>query len=130
LPRSSLFMVGKAQKSHVVRPELNSGFGLENVDRWNPIRTSAVKSRSRPMRFLGFSNHENGAPKQEISKWSTACNTFSRSEWSAVRSASLAKGGTLKKRPSPHLYNVPTRNNKVSPRNYQTGFVSFILYFR
>jgi hypothetical protein len=33
------------------------------------------------MRFLlGFSNHENGAPRQEISKWSTVCSTFSRSE--------------------------------------------------
>jgi hypothetical protein len=29
---------------------------------------------------------------------------FSRSGWSVVRSASLAKGGTLKKRPSPHLH--------------------------
>jgi hypothetical protein len=47
LPRSSLFMVGKAQKSHGARSELNSVFGLENVDRWNPIRTSAIQSRSR-----------------------------------------------------------------------------------
>jgi hypothetical protein len=47
---------------------LNSVFGLENVDRWNPIKTSAIQSRSRPMRFLGFSNHEKGAPRQEISK--------------------------------------------------------------
>jgi hypothetical protein len=47
---------------------LNSVFGLEKVDRWNPIRTSAVQSRSYPMRFLDFSNHENGAPRQEILK--------------------------------------------------------------
>jgi hypothetical protein len=47
LSRSSLFMVGKAQKSHEARPELNCGFGLEKVDRWNPIRTSAIQSRSR-----------------------------------------------------------------------------------
>jgi hypothetical protein len=32
---------------------------------------------------------------------------LSRSEWSVVRSASLAKEGTLKKRPSPHLHEVP-----------------------
>jgi hypothetical protein len=36
-------------------------FGMEKVDGWNPIRTSAVQSRSRQMRFLGFSNHEKGA---------------------------------------------------------------------
>jgi hypothetical protein len=88
LRRSSLFMVGKAQKWHGARTELNSILGLEKVDRWNPIITSAIQSRSRPMRFLGFSNHEKGAPKQEISKWLTVCSTFSRSGWSVVRSAS------------------------------------------
>jgi hypothetical protein len=123
LPRSSLFVVGKAQKSHGPRSELNSVFDLEKVDRWNPIRTSVIQPTSRPMRFLGFSNHEKGAPRQEISKWSTVCSTFSRSEWSVVRSASLAKGGTSKKRPSSHLYKVPTRSNKVSPRTFQTALV-------
>jgi hypothetical protein len=61
-------MVGKAQKSHGARSELNSVFGLEKVDRWNPIRISAIQSTSLTMRFLGFSNHENGATRQEISK--------------------------------------------------------------
>jgi hypothetical protein len=61
-------MVGKDHNSHGERSELNSVFGLEKVDRWNPITTSAVQSRSRPMRFLGFSNHENGDRRQEISK--------------------------------------------------------------
>jgi hypothetical protein len=56
-----LFVVGKAQKSHGARSELNSVFGLEKVDLWNRIRTSAIQTRSRPMRFLGFSNSENGA---------------------------------------------------------------------
>jgi hypothetical protein len=64
--------------------------------------SSAVQSRSRPMRFLGFCNYEKGAPRQEISKWLTFCNTFSRSGWSAVRSASLSKGRTSRKRLSPH----------------------------
>jgi hypothetical protein len=59
---------GKAQKSHGARSELNSVFGLEKLDQWNPIRTSAIRSRSRPMRFLGFSDYEKGAPGQEISK--------------------------------------------------------------
>jgi hypothetical protein len=41
-------------------------------------------------------------------KRSTVYSTFLRREWSVVRSASLAKGGTSKKRPSPHLHKVPT----------------------
>jgi hypothetical protein len=61
-------VAGKAQKSHGARSELNYVFGFEKVDRWNPIRTSAIQCRSLPMRFLGFSNHEKGAPRQEISK--------------------------------------------------------------
>jgi hypothetical protein len=48
--------------------ELNSVFSLEKVDQWNPNRISAIQSRSRPMQFLGFSNHEKGALRQEISK--------------------------------------------------------------
>jgi hypothetical protein len=67
LPRSSVFVVGKAQKSHGSRSELNYVFGLEKVDRWNAIRTSVMKSRSRPMQFRSFSNHGKGAPRQ-ISK--------------------------------------------------------------
>jgi hypothetical protein len=82
-----------------------------------------IQFRSRPMRFLGSSNHGKGATKQEISKWSTVCSTFSRSGWSVVRSTSLAKGGTSKKRPSPHLRKVPTRSNKVSPPTFQTALV-------
>jgi hypothetical protein len=117
---SSLLMVGKTQKSHGARYELNSVFGLEKVDWWNTIITSATPSSSRPMRFLGFSNHEKGAPRQEISKWWTVCSTFSRSGRSVVRSASLAKGGTSKKRRSPHLHEVPTQSNKMNPRTLQT----------
>jgi hypothetical protein len=61
-------MVGKVQKSHGARFELNSVFGLEKVDRWNPIKTSAIQSRARPTRFLGFFKHEKGNLRQEISK--------------------------------------------------------------
>jgi hypothetical protein len=116
-------MVGKAQKSHGARFEFNSVFDVEKVDRWNPIRPSAIQSRSRLMRFLDFSNHEKGAPRQEISKRSTVCSKVSRSGWIVVRDASLAKGRTSKKRPSPHLHKVPTRSNKVSPRTFQTVLV-------
>jgi hypothetical protein len=55
----------KPRKSVGARYELNSVFGLEKVDRWNSIRTSVIQSRTHPMRFLGFSKHEKGAPRQE-----------------------------------------------------------------
>jgi hypothetical protein len=74
-----------------------------------------IQFRSRLMRFLGFSSHEKGAPKQEVSKLSTICSRFSRSGWSVARSASHAKGGTSKKRQSRHFHKVQTRSNKVSP---------------
>jgi hypothetical protein len=45
-------MVEEAQKLHGARSELNFVFGLEKVDRWNPIGTSAIQSRSRPARAI------------------------------------------------------------------------------
>jgi hypothetical protein len=108
---------------------LKSGNGCAHRDRWNPMRTSAIQSRTRSMRFLDFYNNEKGAPrsKQPVplsfwSLWQTVCSTFLKSGWSAVRSASPAKGGTSKKRPSLHLHKVPTPNN-VSPRTLQTALV-------
>jgi hypothetical protein len=68
-----------------------------------------------------------------LSSWSlrqTVYSTFSRSGWLVVRPASLAKGGTSKKRPSPHLHKVPTRSNKVSPRTFQTALVYYCLYVK
>jgi hypothetical protein len=62
-------------------------------------------------------------PLSSLSLRQTVCSTFSRSGRSDVRIASLAKGGTSKKRPSPHLHKVPNRNNKVSPRTFQTALV-------
>jgi hypothetical protein len=123
LPRSSLFMVGKVQKSHGARSGLYGGFsnGVPPIHFFQAEHR--IQFRSYPMRFLGFSNHEKRAPKQEILKWSTVCSTFSRSGWSVVRSASFSKGGTSKKRPSPHLHKVLTRSNKESPRNFQTALV-------
>jgi hypothetical protein len=122
LPRSSRFMVRKAQKSHGVRSGLYGGcsIGVPPIHFFQAEQR--IQFRSRPMRFLGFSDHEKGAPRQEISKWSTVCSTFSRSGWRVIKSASLAKGGTSKKRPSPHLHKVPTQNN-VSPRTFRTALV-------
>jgi hypothetical protein len=88
-----------------------------------------IQFRSRPMRFLGFSNHVKGAPRQEISKWSTVCSTFSGNGWSVIRSASLATGGTWKKRPSLHLHKVPNRSNKLNPRTLQTALVKDVIKY-
>jgi hypothetical protein len=54
--------------------ELNFVVGLEKVDQWNIIRTSAIQSRSCLMQFLGFSSHEKGALRQEFQsdQWSAA----------------------------------------------------------
>jgi hypothetical protein len=120
LPRSSLFVVGKAQKLHGATYGLYGGCS----DGVPPIQffqaEYRIKFGSRPMRFLGFSKREKGAPGQEISKWSTVCSKFSISGWSVVRSVSLAKGGTSKKRPSSYLHKVPTR---MSVRTFQTDLV-------
>jgi hypothetical protein len=98
LPRSSLFMVGKAHKLHETRSGLYGGCS-NGVPPIHFFQTEhRIQFRSRPMRFLGFSNHAKGAPTQEISKRSTVCSTFSRSGWSVVRYTSLAKGGTSKNR--------------------------------
>jgi hypothetical protein len=40
------------------------------------------------------------------------------------KNASLDKGGTSKKRPSPHLHKVPTRNSKLTARTFQTALVA------
>jgi hypothetical protein len=104
LQNFSLFMVENAQKLHGVRSGLygrcSNGVLLIHFFQAEHKFNSDLASW-----FLGFSNHEKGAPRQEISKWSmVVCSMFSRSGWNVVRSASLAKGGTSKKRPSLHLH--------------------------
>jgi hypothetical protein len=54
-------MAEKAKKSHGARCDLNSVFGLEKVDRWNPIRTSAIQSRSRPHAISGLYQSRKGS---------------------------------------------------------------------
>jgi hypothetical protein len=109
-------MVGKAHKSHGAR----SGLYGRWTNRVSPISVSASiatfqsRNADAPLRLLRH-------PKK--GSFRTNVTPFSRSGWSVIRSASLAKGGTSKKRPSPHLHQVPTRSNKLSPRTLKTALV-------
>jgi hypothetical protein len=81
-------MVGKSQKSHEVRSGLygrcSNGVPLIHIFQ----AEHRIQFTSCHLLFLGFSNNEKGALKQEISKSSTVHSTFLRS---VVRSALLAK---------------------------------------
>jgi hypothetical protein len=78
--KRTLFRMAEQPKRSVSISRLKSGNGCPHRDRWNPMRTSAIQFRSRPMRFLGFSNHENGTrrtkplyyPPEACDKLSTA----------------------------------------------------------
>jgi hypothetical protein len=109
-------MVGKAQKSHGATSGLYGGCsnGVPPISVSASIATFQSRNADVPLRLLRH-------PKKGSFK--TTLTLFSRNGWNVVRSASLAKGGTSKKRPSPHLHNVPTRSNKVSPRTLQTAFI-------
>jgi hypothetical protein len=109
-------MVGKAQKSHGARSRLYSrcSNGVPPISVSASTATFQSRNAHAPLRLL---RHPKKGPLK------TTVTLFSRSGWSVVRSASLAKGGTSKKRPSPHLHKVPTRSNKVSQRTFQTALV-------
>jgi hypothetical protein len=96
LPRSSIFMVGKAQKSRGMRSGLYGGCSNAVLSIHFFQAEHRFQLRSRPMRFLGFSNHERELRGEKF-RSDQVCSMFSRSGWSVVRSASLVKGGSSKK---------------------------------
>jgi len=124
-------MFGKAHKFHGARSELNSLFGLEKVDQKLQLIHQAYGVQISPHEISGLFqpwkwNSESRKLPVPLSSWilrQTVCSTVSRAGWSVARSASLAKGGTSKKRPSPHLHKFPTRCNKLSPQTFQTALV-------
>jgi hypothetical protein len=61
-------MVGKAQKSHGVRSGLSDGCSTGVPLIYFFQAEQRIQFISCPKRFLGFSNHEKGALRQEISK--------------------------------------------------------------
>jgi hypothetical protein len=101
-------MVGKAQKSHGAGSGLY-GRSSNGVPPIHFFQTEhRIQFRSRLHAISGL--FQPWKMELQISKGSTVCSTYSRSGWSGVRSASLAKGSNSKKRPSLHLHKVPSRN--------------------
>jgi hypothetical protein len=84
-----------------------------------PNRTQNSTQISPPYDFWTFPTME----RELRGKKFRSDQRSARSGWSVVRSASLAKGGTSKKRPSSHLHKVPTRSYKVSPGTLQTSLL-------
>jgi hypothetical protein len=76
------------------------------------IATFLSRNADTPLRLLRH-------PKK--GSFRTTVTPFSRSGWSVVRSTSLAKGSTSKKRPSLHLHKkIRPGSNKMNPRTLQT----------
>jgi hypothetical protein len=122
-PLSSLFMVGKAQKLHGAMSGLyggcSSGVPAEQFsDPFPPYNSDLA-----PCDFWAFPTMKRDLRSSSLS----LRQTFLRSGWSVVRSASLPKGGTSKKRQSPHLHKVAIWINKACPRSFQTAV---LIYFR
>jgi hypothetical protein len=109
-------MVGKAQKSRGARSGLYDGCS-------NGVPPILMSASTAP-----FQSHNADAPLRLLrhpkkGSFKITVTPFSKSGWSVVKSASLAKGCTSKQRPSPHLHKVPTQSNKVSPRTLQMPLV-------
>jgi hypothetical protein len=90
LPRTPLFMVGKAQKSHRARSGLYGGCsnGVPPTSVSPSIATFQSRNADAPLRLLLY---------PEKGSFKTTVTPFSISEWSVVRSASPAKGGIRKR---------------------------------
>jgi hypothetical protein len=80
-------MVGKAHKSHGARSGLYGGCsnGVPPISVSASIATFQSRNSDAPLKLLRHSKKRS---------FETTETTFSRSEWSVVRSASLANGGT------------------------------------
>jgi hypothetical protein len=116
LPWSSFFMVGKAHKSHGARSELYGGCscGVPPIHFSIQFSPHAISGLFQPWRGSSESiNFEviNGL-QHVFEKWVERC-----------KECIAFQGGISKKRPSPHLHEVLTLSNKVSPRTLQTALV-------
>jgi hypothetical protein len=92
-------MIGKAQKLHGPRSGLYGGCsnGIPPISVSASIATFQSRNADAPLRLLHL---------LKKGRFKTTVTPFSRSGWSVVRNASLAKESTSKRRPSPHLHKV------------------------
>jgi hypothetical protein len=116
-------MVGKAQKSDGTRSELDSVFVVDKVDRWNPIRTSTVQSRSRPHAISGLFQPWKGRSEARNSEVINGLQHVFEKWVERCKKCIACQGSTSKKRPWPRLHKVPIRSNKLSPRSFQKALV-------
>jgi hypothetical protein len=119
LPRSSIFMVGKAHKSHWERSGLYGGcsngvpwINFFRTQNWIQISPHAISglfqpwkgsSEARNVQVINFLQHV-------FEKWVERC-----------KKCIACRGRYFEKGPSPQLYKVPTRSNKMRPRTLQTA---------
>jgi hypothetical protein len=121
----------EAPFSRFEKPRNRTGRGLNLIlcstwKKWiggTPLEHPPYSPDLAPCDFWAFPTMKRELRRKKFRNDQEVCSTFSRSGWSVVRSASLGKGSTPKKRPSLHLHKVPTRSNKVSPRTFQTALV-------
>jgi len=111
-PWSSLFRGWKSPEIAWARFGLYDGCsnGVPLISASTSIATFKLCNANAPLRLLD--HPKKGSLKMTITP-------FLRSEWSIVRSALLAKGGTSKKRLLPHLHKVLTQSNKKSPHLFK-----------
>jgi hypothetical protein len=97
-------MVGKAEK--LMGLDLDCTTDALMRFHWSTFSKANTEFNSylAPCNFWAFPTMKRDLRGKKFLKWLTVCSTFSRSEWSVVRSARLIKGGTSKKRPSLHLH--------------------------
>jgi hypothetical protein len=120
LPPSSLFMVGKAQKSNGARSELNSVFGLEKVDQWNSIRTVQTSYHA----IYGLFQLWKGSSEARNFEMINSLQHVFEKKVERCKKCIACEGRYFRKRTSPHLHKVPTRNTTVSPRTLQAALVN------
>jgi hypothetical protein len=111
LPRSSIFMVGKAKVSHGARSELNSVFGLEKVENETSLGHPPYSPDLAPCNFWAFRPWKGSSESRNFEVINGLQHVFEK--WvERCKMCIACQERYFEKRPSPHLHKVPTRGNK------------------
>jgi hypothetical protein len=120
LPRSSLFMVGKAQKSHGAILELN-WILCSAWKKWmggTPLEHPPYSPVLAPCNFWAFPIIKRELRGKEFRSDQRSTAHF-REVGGALKEVHRLPREVLRKRESPHLHKILTWSNKVSPRTFQ-----------